>query len=447
MKKFTVCLAVLMIALMVGGGSAWAYDASEHVKAAPNGKGDLLFFPYFYAYPGDYATKITIINTSEERSVVAKVVYRSFNWSVEVLDHMLYLSPSDVWTGWLVNVDGVARLQSTDDSILGRPTTYPAKDEDFGNVTPVNQALSSIYLCTDDVNTMGYIEVIEAAQRLESIEATGYAPRTRVSKKHIFDWYDQFVENVDLGPGGQYAPMNLLTGYQENTFGGVGATLKRADVFADYHNTNRLIISAESTIGTLSRNNLSEVEAAMAKTNVGLPYVSKENGDYSVHVFNFPTKMSTFGNSTCNEYYPNDLSPYWTRAYWERATDRRDRGLDYTIGVYDLLENKAAGAPFSPKPLPTMYGEVEFTIRGYSNPAFTEGWAKYVWATAGADGVTRGGSTISFTGTPVLTSVLYWGADRSSPAEANAVYDDARVYVYAPGTTPILIPFYQYTDN
>ena len=435
MKRFKVCLAVLVIAMMMGG-SAWAWNAVDHVKVAPNGKGDLMIFPYFFAYPGDYSTKITVINTSNTQSVVAKVIYRSWNWSQELLDHLIFLSPNDVWTGWLVNVNGVARLQSNDDSILGKATAYPASDADFANITPVDEPLKAP-TCSDDTNTMGYIEIIEAASRVESVIATGYEPGARVAKRHIFDWYAKYVDAINITT--IYAPANVLTGYQENTFG-TGATLRQANVFADYQNQAKLDVSAPTILGLNSNNTLAEVEAAMGKLNVGLPYIAKQNGDYSVHIFNFPTKLSLNNPlSTCSYYRVYDESPYWL------LVNSKCEGFSQSI--YDLLENKVTGAdtPFSPKsPVKSyMCGEVMFNIQGYSNPAFTEGWIRYNWDKSAATktGRTQSGAPISYTGTPVLSSVMFWSYLRENPAEANAAYDDGTVNVA--GT---LQPYYQYSE-
>jgi len=440
MKKFKVCLAVLMVAMMMGG-SAWAFNATDHVKVAPNGKGDLLIFPYYYAYPGDYSTKITVINTSSTHSVVAKVVYRTFNWSYEVLDHLIFLSPNDVWTGKLVNVAGVARLQSTDDSILGRmPSgTAFAADSDFGNVTPVDQPLVAAYCPTEDSNTNGYIEVIEAASRLESQATTGYAPGQRVAKRHIYDWYYNYVTDFTI-QNGPYSPVNVLTGYQENTFG-MGATLKQANVFADYFNFSKLELSRQTILGENANNSLAEVEAAMGKLNLSIPYIAKSNGDSSVHIFNFPTKYSLLNPaSTCTNYRINDRSPYWILVNSKCET--------YTRNIYDLLENSPTDTtdPFSPPKNPSqlkMCGEVEFNVQGSSNPMYTEGWIRYIHGKSAAikSGITNSGNPITYTGIPVLTSVLYWSAARANPAEANVAYTDGAVSV-----TSINQPYYQYSE-
>jgi hypothetical protein len=423
-----------MIAMMMGG-SAWAFNATDHVKVAPNGKGDMLIFPWYFAYPGGYTTQISVTNTSATQSVVAKVVYRTYNWSYEVLDHLIYLSPNDVWTGTLVNVGGVARLQSNDDSILGRATSVPSSDADFGNITPVDQALVTPF-CSDDANTMGYIEVVEAAARTESVAATGYAPGTKVAKKHIYDWY------TPLATVAAYPTANVLTGYQTVTFG-AGQTLKQAAVFADYHNTFKLTVGARTSLGQNANNSLAEVEAAMGKLNVAMPYIARANGDNSVHIFNFPTKLSSDPvGFTCANYVVNQDSPYWKLV--------NSKCESYTRSIYDLLENTplTPGSPFSPitpGAQLTMCGEVQFNIQEYNPnfPAYTEGWIRYNWGKSAAakTGLEQSGAPISYTGTPVLPSVLFWTAARANPAEANAAYDDGTVQ-----ERTTLLPYYQYSD-
>lgn len=439
MKKYKVFIVVLMIATMMGG-SAWAWNDVDHVKVAPNGKGDLVFFPYFFAYPGGYSSHITVINTSSTQSVVAKVVYRSWNYSSELLDHLIYLSPNDVWTGDLVNVNGVARLRSTDDSMLGKPvsTGATASDENFANITPVDVALAAAN-CSGDSNDEGYIEVIEAAARTESTTTTGYAPGTKVAKKHIYDWYYSLYSEVENIRGYynilNWPPVNVLTGYMQNTFG-VGATLSRADVFADYQNQFKLDIMYRTGLGEGANNTLAEIEAAMGKLNVGLPYIAKANGDSALHIFNFPTKQSSEG---CSSFIR-------TSPYWVAVNNKCER---YTRNIYDLLENTPVSTSpiFSPATSDPTYmcAEVQFNFVEYSatNPSYTEGWIRYQWDKSSTRKVSTmaSGLDISYTGTPVLASGLYWTGTRSNPAEALAAYDNGFVY-----TGPTLLPYYQYSE-
>ncbi len=412
MKKFKVCLAVLMIAMMMGG-TVYAFDRADHVKVAPNGKGDLLIFPWYFAMPAGYDTKISVTNTSPVHNVVAKVVYRSFSWSTEVLDHLIYLSPNDVWTGRLVNVGGVATLQSDDDSMLGRFVSGAATEADFANVTPVRQPLAVTY-CTGDTNTFGYIEVVEAASILTPAGV-------KVAKKDIYNWYAGLT-NVLANP-----PVNVLTGYQEN-FIGLSSTLKRAVVFADYKNTAKLNNSTESYLGQNANNTLAELEAAMGKYDVGLPYVARQNGDMALHIFNFPTKLSLANSASCNAYHYYYDSPYWASVFYQCET--------YTRNTYDLMENTPSGtgqifSPIAPGVTSTMCEEVHLNFTNYSAAAaaYTEGWVRYNWGQSKNTkyGFEQSKLPISFTGTPVLASVLYWTDSGANWAEADASYTDGVV--------------------
>ena len=117
MKRLFSYVVAFAVGAMLLSSSAWAYDAVEHVTVSPGGKGDAGIFPVWIAYEG-WETKLEIINTSDTYSTVAKVVVRSSENSQELLDFLVYLSPTDVWTGYLrYGVDG-PELYSNDDSVL-----------------------------------------------------------------------------------------------------------------------------------------------------------------------------------------------------------------------------------------------------------------------------------------------------------------------------------------
>ena len=124
MKKFRFCL-VLLAVFAIMGGTGFAFDATDHVKIAPNGEGDLMFFPWYLAASGGWQTQISVINTSACYSTVAKVVIRSHNWSDELLDFLVYLSPNDVWTGYIRYGAQGTYLYSEDDSILVSKPAVP----------------------------------------------------------------------------------------------------------------------------------------------------------------------------------------------------------------------------------------------------------------------------------------------------------------------------------
>jgi len=169
-KLFKGLVVLTLVGIMASG--AFGYDLIDddlqddgvarlipeydgHVTLAPNAKGDVLIYPFYMAADG-WETKIQVMNTSQAHSVVAKLVVRSFNHSQELLDFFIYLTPADVWTGTLRNVNGAVRMQSCDDS------TRNATGQ-WGNGTTVcmDRALIGA-TCGTDSNVAGYVEIFEA---------------------------------------------------------------------------------------------------------------------------------------------------------------------------------------------------------------------------------------------------------------------------------------------
>lgn len=427
MKKLRIC-SVLLIGLMIMGGTAWAFNNVDHVKAAPNGKGDLIFFPWYYAGSG-YETKLTVINTSDVYSSVAKVVIRSHNWSEELLDFLIYLSPNDVWTGYLrVGANGTY-IFSDDDSILRRiPSASGVVADDFASVTnAVNQPLFAVTCASTDSTNYGYVEVIEssATTGLATIAGT-----QKVAKTTIYNWYHAVSAPAVLTP-------NILTAYQEFSNRGFGLNaLIRAEIFSDWDNTSLLNVAEVTGLTSPSRNTIGELEAAMSKSSVALPYVNYANGDFAIHIFNFPTKLS-WEESTCVLYNAYNESPYFNGI-------GREKCEEYTPQVYDLMENtpSVSGSPFSggdPGTKPQMCEEVEIIGTVFAGDVFREGWIRYNWEnTAAAKGFTAFDAVTlgSFTGTPVLPVVLFFKS--AAVSQAAPAYDHGAVT-----ETNVLYPFFQ----
>ena len=180
----------------------------------------------------------------------------------------------------------------------------------------------------------------------------------------------------------------------------------------------------------------------MGKGDVSLPYIAKPNGDSSVHIFNFPTKLSTMNTLSCSVYAAYPQSPYWVLV--------NSKCEIYSRNIYDLSESTpvpGAGSPFSPTAPGvglSMCWEVQFNVQQLiSDPVYTEGWIRYNFGKSAATktGKTNSGATITYVGAPVLSSVLYWSFDRQEPAEANAAYTDGKVNVAGKD-----LPYYQYAQ-
>ncbi len=441
MKRLRIVVALLAIAMMVGS-SAWAFNGTDHVKVAPNGKGDMLIFPWFLVGDNGISSKISVINTSNNYSVVAKVIYRSFNWSQEVLDHLIYLSPNDVWVASIEMVNGKATLVCNDDSMLGNST-------EFADKVPVKQPLATPskggVAWDNDGNTFGYVEVIESVAIPAIDAAAGPITKTdgKIAKSKIKAVYD---DPAVLPSNPYYSPKNVLTGYQENS-NGVNRTFTRARVFADYGNTAKLNVVNETYLGLLSRNTVAEVEAAIASLDVALPYLAKVEGDWTLHFFNFPTKVSGYNSTAPKTYKPYTESPYWTLVAGADAQKCERFGYN----IYDLLENSPTnpGSIFSPviETTPQMCYEVNpFSIVYTSGSLFAEGWVRYNWANTGAPktGDTREKkNAITYLGSPVLSSAVIFNSNAKAWgwAEAESAYSYAPVVVDG-----VAYPYYPFSN-
>jgi hypothetical protein len=436
MKKFSIC-SILLIGLMIMGGTAWAWNTTDHVKAAPNGKGDLIIIPWYYTVPGGWDTKLTVINTSSTYSTVAKLVVRSHNWSEELIDFLIYLSPNDVWTGFITTQAGATYIFSDDDSVLWRSPGAVVAEADFANTsTPMDFPLFPVSCTTPvaaaDSTNYGYVEIIEAAATTGLTKISG---TNRVAKTTIYNWYAALTAIAPLDTP------NILTGYQEflNTTSGAYDALTRAEVFADWNNITKLDVSVVTGLTEPSRNTIGELEAAMSKFDVALPYINAANGDYSVHIFNFPTKLS-WEESTCALYNAFNDSPYFN-SYGTKCEE-------YTPNIYDLKENTptTTGLPISGGDNPAnaqMCQEVEIVFTNYVTSVFREGWVRYNWAhTFNAKTfLTKSGSptTNTFTGTPVLPGVMYLKARAFT--QAPAAWDNG---VVTEGG--VIYPYFQYSQ-
>ena len=64
MKKIGLkAILSIMIFSMIFAGNAFANTLTDHVAQAPNGKGDVLIFPIYFA-SGGWETKLIVTNTS-----------------------------------------------------------------------------------------------------------------------------------------------------------------------------------------------------------------------------------------------------------------------------------------------------------------------------------------------------------------------------------------------
>jgi len=410
MKNFFKYALILAVILVVGG-SAWANTYTDHVKIAPNGQGDLLIFPYYLATTDGWETKLTVTNTSLTTCVVAKVSVRDAKLSQDLRDFLIYLSPADVWTGTLKYSAKLSKIviYSDDDSVRNTDNTAWATP-----AVPFEYDLVSSVQYVD--NTIGYVHVIEASAIALPPNAPG------VSKDNIYTSYSN-----SFRPG----TINTLSGKMEVKYLPAGmSTSLGVTTLEDYRNTEWLQGSVTDYLGTKSRNLVTEVEAALAKTYVAMPYVKKAGAESALHLFTFPTKQSYWNGTTFN-------SPFFVK-YGVSISCNPD-AIEYYADIFDLKENRkyltqpvvSPQAPYVPtylcyelNILSTLQTEKNAKNQTVDVFPWAEGWSNYGfmnfagWLGPNIPGFVQYTTTglnvsqqpLTYTGAPVIATYLYFDA-------------------------------------
>lgn len=423
MRRLLKYTAIMLMVLMTGS-SVWAYSYTDHVTTAPNNKGDVLIFPWYLALDGGWETKLTVINTSLDNAVVAKVVVRSFKNSEELIDFFIYLSPADVWTGVLRRLGATTVIYSNDDSVV-----YSTSPLTFANTTAIQQPMFGLD-CADDGNFLGYVEVIMAAYKPGlSIGTTkdkiyrGYASTqtgsqggsavTTAGSESIGTMYLPYSL---IAAGSGYDNPNCLAGYMELKNAALGlSTSLSATTLKDYDTNDKLTTADETRLGEFSRNSLMEVEAALSKNKIAMPYVNGINT--ALHFLTFPTKLTQRTKSDCT--YLDPKSPF----FHQNSTDTSDLKIaqwciQYGVRPFDLTEKTPSSGPFSGGGTTnTFCHEVNFI--GTSVFPYDEGWAYYFLSAPGDGsastftyGQTKDSNSVNIDshGAPVIPTYLYLGS-------------------------------------
>jgi hypothetical protein len=147
-------------------------QVANAVHVNGDGTGEVLIFPY-YNTNNSFQTSVSVTNTTSAYTIF-KIRFRESDNSQDVLDFNVYMSPYDVWTGTVRQIDGVANLISDDTTC-----TYPPNDvvlnaetgvlnpDLYTGETPLTEAqkgwnLKAAYTNVDDSDPLeGYIEVFE----------------------------------------------------------------------------------------------------------------------------------------------------------------------------------------------------------------------------------------------------------------------------------------------
>jgi len=367
-------LLAASVVLAMGAGAPLTANA---LTPSPGGTGDALVAPLWVTL-GQWETKLQVINTDPERSVVAKLVLWKADDTAEVLDFLLYLSPGDMWEGKITfNDNGTSTMTSTDDSVLAQAGVFATPDNPFVVTFPSNY---------------GYSTIIESA----SFDL-GPAP---VAKTAILSAYEAVKDQV-VSPAN--APINALTGVDilENPANGLQLS-QRMEAFNDCDAAIALSLRDVSTFTLSCSGTPASIEAAMAKKHVGFPYQYGSAGlPETIGIFTFPTKDELLNAPSAHPEI-------------QAAKGGADvNGITYTLFVRDMQERRQVGGPSpitSPFPVKgpnTMYDEAQvlFMSSQIDDVNFQKGWAEFLFNADGA----------GYSGVPVIPSYIYWEQDGSNP--------------------------------
>lgn len=522
MKKLVnVIIAFTMVCFTASGAFAWdlirdgeiddgtgaatteVNGVDGHVTQAPNHKGDVLIYPFYMAADG-WETKIQVMNTSLNRSAVAKLVVRSFKYSQEVRDFFIYLTPSDVWTGTLRNVDGTVRMQSCDDStrnINGEWGDASAEPPVCMDIPLYNQGL-----CAGDGDFAGYVEIFMAwhsdpywanavypgtADNVRwpygSVYPNGYAYPTfapgPINKQLLYDWFmagpmhndgpyanltsTDIVEQINGEQQGVIIPPpSILAGHLELINDSLNV---RAPVLAtalrNYNVDTYLRISQETRFShDNSTNTICEVEAALAKNNISVPYYNMPGEKQTYYWITFPTKLSRPQSCLCSG--PNVTRQTADSPYFNYYCTQAKYGLKY----FDLTEQTVSGPTieFSPPPaqeIATFPDEVNLLPVTASDFIYDEGWIN-ITDNKGAnttcnpeDHLGAVPERIEFAGMPVIPTTMFFDFYTKDDCTENcaasygisfmpAAYDQAQVlYDRGDGLGRLDVPYYHFEDR
>lgn len=418
MKKIFKTGIVLMTVLMMVG-TVWAYDEDEHVSQALNGKGDVLIFPQYLAFPGGWNTRMTIINTCTSKSVVAKLIVRSGGYTEELLDFFIFLSPTDVWSGDINYGPTGPRIISYDDSVI-RNEQLQFADAD----NPFTADFQDV--CASDVinwnmpgDQVGYVTVIEAWEFGGVWNGTDFGS-PGVNKTKIME---AFFTDTNFGTYSGGTPTRLTNVFEETAnvlaahyeisypAGNLYAA-NQATILQNFNVNTAITIGFETRMdGDSSRNSLCEVEAALAKSRVEMPYYAGTSGIATITWMTFPTKYTQAPKPDCT--INGVLSPFFT----QNTTD--PYRLEYGLKWYDMSEHSPTTSSFtSPVAdadqyyLPYEVNIVEKIMsisydQGWANLEFADNTGTYTTNCNTDEDPLDPNSEIQFYGAPVIPTTMF----------------------------------------
>ena len=322
-KIFLAFVSVLLLASI-----SFAYNANYRVYDSPTKKGDLLIYPIYVAQSGS-ETNIQVINTSDTYGVVAKLVVRSQKYSKELRDFLIYLTPNDEFNAKLyMNSDGRAHIVTKDDSRCMKYTENGVSVFTCADNSTDGWDIDLIDADCDDTFEIGYIEVVESWAVDLHLEKQWNGS---VPKKTLYDayWNNKIVNGVGQDVDDNET-INSLTGSAEILIANYRLGYP-ATALAGVDNHQALTTQVETNVLEAGLNSPEEFEAALAKKGFNYPYY-QNNGDVSIAIINFPTKLTVYDEDVC------EVTGVQGPAFKQFANNDKAYEPEYVIGMYDLNE-------------------------------------------------------------------------------------------------------------
>ncbi len=390
MKKFFTIMAILL-AMGLTSGNVFGFNPVDHVAVSPHGQGQVVIWPVNLQFEG-FQTKLEVINTSIEYSVVAKVIIRSGVFSKELIDFFIYLSPTDVWVGYLEYGPTGPRIYSSDGSCLNLNGDWASLDAPF--VVDLDFAGA---LCPQDSQDVTYTTAIQSwAKKL------GAPP---VDKQDIKDAFDADVSPIET--------VDCLAAHYEIAVPGTGFwAANNALVLSNYDITEKLTLGAETRLGEKSRNSLIEVEAALAKNQIVTPYSNLDRqGEFvaTLPFWTFPTKY-TQTDSNCN--VTDYLSPYFKK-YADAYGCLTYAGTPFDLEELTPRPDNPIISPIPEDEKKKVCPEVAWGFYLEIASMYEEGWVDYYFDPSEVTG-TMGDNVTDITyknGVPLIPTILSLAID------------------------------------
>ncbi len=308
---------VLVIVSMLSIGSAFAMnplarDDSGRVTVAQNGYGDVLLGQIYQTREG-YQTRIKIVNSSDSMAVVARIIFRSAVYCVDVFDFNLYLTPTDAWEGVVsMSANGNAQIYSVDDSVMssnrfkwdGTAACNPFDGQwaneldENGAPLALNEEFFTVGLKGGDTNQFGHFEVVgihafpaTAPLSKDTLAMASHVTNEIVGLNPVVPVANLMACDYNLDGAATDVP-NILTGtvrLEQSQSAEAGSVNLIA-----LKNWENKALTGFSTIlapplSATTFNGVAEIEAALAKESYSFPFNFNEDQDIQI-VNTLPTR-------------------------------------------------------------------------------------------------------------------------------------------------------------